>query len=373
MNHDRTEDEFRRDEMVQLAARLLIGRPGRVPPPPEIDVIRLITVAHERRVRRATTRWWARWRRPYRSRLLPYRSGLLLYRLGRRRFGRWGPVIAVAAVLVLLVGGIGAVRPYGLGRPTSPGPAGPVGPGPADPGPTAPTPVTTGRDGPSARHQLAGVARHVATLPGTGANGRYTYVHTQAWWAADPSTGQSGGGYDQRLWWATDRSGQALRTGSADPQSTPELVTYPSGTLGVAVVDPAEDRTVLAGQLAEEQPIEEGAQALLRSVVDLYRFHDLTPPQRAAALAVLADADLFTSGPVLDRAGRSGVAISAAGAMDGTPVRDTIVVDTATGQVLSYERVALPDEDRQTAEELTYYLLLLRSGRVDQLGAEPGP
>lgn len=363
MNDDRTEDEFRRDETVQLAARLLIGRPGRVPPPPEIDVTRLITVAHERRLRRATTRWWARWPRPY-------RSGLLLYRSGRRRFGRWGPAVAVAAVLVLLVGGIGAVRPYGLGRPTSPGP---VGSEPADPAPTAPTPVTAGQDGPSARHQLAGVARHVATLPVTGASGHYTYVHTQAWWAADPSTGQPGGGYDQRLWWATDRSGQASRTGSADPQSTAEVLTYPPGTLGVAVVDPAEDRTVLAGQLAAEQPIEEGAQAVLRSVVDLYRFHDLTPPQRAAALAVLADADLFTSGPVLDRAGRSGVAVSAAGAMDGAPVRDTVVVDTATGRVLSYERVALPDEDRRTAEELTYYLVFLRSGRVDELGAEPGP
>jgi len=106
-------------------------------------------------------------------------------------------------------------------------------------------------------------------------------------------------------------------------------------------------------------------------VVGLYRFHDLSPAQRAAALAVLADAELVTHGPVLDRAGRSGVAVSATGEMDGRPVRDTAVIDTATGRLLSYERVALPADDRAAAGTVTHYLVFLRSGRVGRLGAEP--
>ncbi|WP_326550329.1 hypothetical protein [Micromonospora sp. NBC_01813] len=359
MDHECTEDEFRRDEMVQLAARVLVRRPGRVPAPPEIDVTHLLTIAHERRMSRATTSWWARWRRQHRTPLW-------------RRFGRWGPAVSVAAVLVLLVGGIGTLRPDGLGGPATPEPTGPDSAGPGEPGLRPPTPVTAGRGVTPARHQLASVARYVATLPAAASTGRYTYVHLQTWWAADPATGQPIGGYDQRLWWAADRSGQAVRTHPAAPDSTPDVFTYQPGTLGVAVIDPAEDRTVLAGQLAEEQPLDEGPQAVLRSVVGLYRFHDLSPPQRAAVLAVLADADLYTHGPVLDRAGRSGVAISATGTMDGAAVRDTVVVDTATGRLLSYERVALPDGAVDAAGTLTHYLVFLRSGRVDQLGGEPG-
>ncbi|WFE26012.1 hypothetical protein O7623_21990 [Solwaraspora sp. WMMD791] len=378
MDRQTSEEDFRRDELVQLAGKVLLPRSGRIPPPPDIDVVGLIVAAHRRPARRWATLLHGAWADRPRP-LLPDRprtrwtgppgeSRPARLRSGPHRLRRWGPPVFIAAVVVLLVGGIGALRPYGVSGPPEPGSTA------ADPTGTrdAPLPLTTGRGVTPARHQLAGIARHVDSQPDLTASGRYTYVHLRTWWGDDPATGLTTGSYDQRLWWTGDRSGQETRTDPADPQAPPELVRYRPGTLGVAVPDPSADRTVLAGQLAEEQPLDEGPQAVLRSVVGLYRFHDLSAPHRAAALAVLADAELYTHGPVLDRAGRSGVAISATGTMDGTPTRDTIVVDSATGRLLGYERVDLPADDPDAAGTLAYYVVFLDSGRVTQLGAEPG-
>ncbi|MFY1696677.1 MULTISPECIES: hypothetical protein [unclassified Solwaraspora] len=392
MDRQTTEEDVRRDELVRLAGKVLLPRSGRIPPPPDIDVVGLIAAAHRRPVRRWATVLhgvWADRPRP----LLPDRPRIRwagppqppqpprparparLQPAGRHRLRRWGPPVFLAAVVVLLVGGVGALRPYGDSGPPGPGSTRP-GSTAADPAaagdPDAPLPLTTGHGVTPARHQLAGIARHVDSQPDLPAGGRYTYVHLRTWWGDDPATGLTAGSYDQRLWWTGDRSGQETRTDPADPQASPELVSYRPGTLGVAVPDPSADRTVLAGQLAEEQPLDEGPQAVLRSVVGLYRFHDLSAPHRAAALAVLADTELYTHGPVLDRAGRSGVAISATGTMDGTPTRDTIVVDSATGRLLGYERVDLPAGDPDATGTVAYYVVFLDSGRVGQLGAEPG-
>ncbi|MFV2084202.1 hypothetical protein [Micromonospora sp. LOL_021] len=356
MDQEPAEDEFRRDEMVQLAVRALLPRQGRVPPPPEIDVTDLIALAHQRQSAQESTRW--RWRpQPWRPRL-------------------WRVVVPAVVLVMLLIVGIEVVRPYGVPGPTGSDPVGSDATGPVLADPRQPLPLTTSPGTAPARHQLAAIAQHVHSLDRPAPDqlvtiGRYTYVHLRAWWRDDPATGQDGGAYDRRLWWAADRSGQETRVDPAEPNRTAEVVEYPPGALGVAVPDPAADRTVLAGQLAEEQPMHEGPQAALRAVVGLYRFHDLSPAQRAAALAVLADAELVTHGPVLDRAGRSGVAVSATGEMDGRPVRDTAVIDTATGRLLTYERVALPADDHAAAGTVTYYLVFLRSGRVGRLGAEP--
>jgi len=384
VDQEPAEDEFRRDELVQLAVRALLPRQGRIPPPPEIDVTDLIAAAHQRRSAQESTRWrWRLWR-PTLWHPQPWRPQL------------WRVVVPAVVLVVLLIVGIEAVRSYSVPGTAGPDPAvpGTAGPDPAgsdttDPvlaDPEQPLPLTAGPGTAPARHQLAAIARHVHSLdqpaldqpaldqpvpnqPAT--TDRYTYVHLRAWWRDDPATGQDGGAYERRLWWAADRSGQETRVDPAEPDRPAEVVEYPPGALGVAVPDPAADRTVLAGQLAEEQPMHEGPQAALRAVVGLYRFHDLSPAQRAAALAVLADAELVTHGPVLDRADRSGVAVSATGEMDGRPVRDTAVIDTATGRLLSYERVALPADDRAAAGTVTHYLVFLRSGRVDRLGAEP--
>ncbi|MFV2012654.1 MULTISPECIES: sigma-70 family RNA polymerase sigma factor [unclassified Micromonospora] len=361
MNQEPGEDQFRRDKLVQLAVRALLPRQGRIPPPPEIDVTNLIALAHQRRSAQESTRW--------------------LWRLRLWRLRLWRVAVPAVVLVVLLIVGVEVVRSYSV-----PGPAGPGTTDPVLADPEQPLPLTAGAGTAPARHQLAAIARHVHSLdqpavdqpaldqpvpdqPATA--DRYTYVHLRAWWRDDPATGQDGGAYDRRLWWAADRSGQETRVDPAEPDRPAEVVEYPPGALGVAVPDPAADRTVLAGQLAEEQPMHEGPQAALRAVVGLYRFHDLSPAQRAAALAVLADAELVTHGPVLDRAGRSGVAVSATGGMDGRPVRDTAVIDTATGRLLSYERVALPADDRAAAGTVTHYLVFLRSGRVGRLGAEP--
>ncbi|WFE22451.1 hypothetical protein O7621_03625 [Solwaraspora sp. WMMD937] len=369
MDQEPAEDGFRRDELVQLAVRALLPRQGRIPPPPDIDVTDLIALAHQRRSVQESTRWrWRLWR-PTLWHQQPWRPRL------------WRAAVPAVVLVALLIVGVEVVRSYDASGPTGPDPVKPDATDPVLVDPQQPLPLTAGPGTAPARHQLAAIARHVYSLDQPASSqpvpdqpattGRYTYVQLRAWWRDDPTTGQDGGAYDRRLWWAADRSGQETRVDPANPDRPAEVVEYPPGALGVAVPDPAADRTVLAGQLAEEQPMHEGPQAALRAVIGLYRFHDLSPAQRAAALAVLADTELVTHGPVLDRAGRSGVAVSATGEMDGRPVRDTAVIDTATGRLLSYERVALPADDRAAAGTVTHYLVFLRSGRVDRLGAEP--
>jgi len=242
-------------------------------------------------------------------------------------------------------------------------------------------------DAPPARarlHQLADAANNAAdTIP----TGTYTHVRTQTW-SADPTSTDGSStvtAVEENLFWAADHSG--VRTTLALPpepagQTTAGYVEQPPPSIGdlqrfvygphelTVIVDrPSNQPEILAGQMHAENPART-PQALVRTAADLYRFHALTPRQRAAVLQVLADTDgLVDRGQVTDRAGRPGVAISVDGSESGVQVRDILIFDPVTGALLSHEQLLLtrPTLAEALTPSVAAYVLYLTNSRVDTL------
>jgi hypothetical protein len=303
------------------------------------------------------------------------------------RSSRWAlPAAAgatVAAVVVLGAAGAGLVTAGGTAHtPPADGPP-PMIPAsaPADtPGPLA---ISTAGDPPTARSHLAALAKVAGLAAAAPGSGAYTYVHVQTW-TAGRSRGARPIARDERLWWAADRSGRAETTALSQPPPVPEpaapgastsdttITTYEPGKVSVVVDSPSAQAPLLAFQLADRHPLKEGPRGVLRAVADLYRTHHLDPAQRAAALQVLADTDgIDYRGTVVDRSGRSGVAVSVDS--DGGTTRDVAIFDPGAGRLLSYERVALVGAATSPSRSpaLVAYVLYLSSGRTEAAGATP--
>jgi hypothetical protein len=208
---------------------------------------------------------------------------------------------------------------------------------------------------PTALRQPAAAGELLRRMAGTVAAGacdrtagRYDYVQMRTW-VLDSSrytgtTGLGTGLEQSEHWPAANGSGRATsitsRTPAADNPPTDD--TYPPGH---SLVDPAPlpaDPGLLAARLDGNQPLAAGPQPPLRALADLTQRH--TPGQhvRAAVLAVLADTDgLASYGTVRDRAGRPGVAVAVT-SCNGA-VRDLIILDARTGDLLAYEQAALRD------------------------------
>lgn len=325
----------------------------------------------------------------------PRRSAAELRRLAdqRRADRRWRsvprpgvrprllvPVVAVAVAVGALV--LVNALPGGLAGLLTPGPVG-LAAAPAVLGVQFP-----GEAGP-AGPRLRELAQRIATLDEAPGSGRYTYLHLQSWsldtTSADPEVANAVVARDERLWWAADRSGRervvvlppqpadAERAAWLDelPADAPERwrTDYRPGELAVVVDDPAADPALLAGQLSAHEPFDNGPQAVIRAVASLYRYHEMSPAVRAAALRVLGDTKgLVYRGSVVDRAGRTGVAVSVDSAVGAT--RDMAVLDPDTGALLSYEQVALisPPRSAVRAPAVISYVLYLAHQRTDQLG-----
>ncbi|GAA4717407.1 hypothetical protein [Phytohabitans rumicis] len=289
---------------------------------------------------------------------------------GRPGLGRWVPPVA-ASVLVVVATAAAAILAGVLARGADdPAPqAGvPTPSGTSGAPPPAPRPLSIPRTGDpvAVRTHLDALADAARRAPATPVAGAYTYVRVRTW-TAGPSGQAPPAARDEQLWWAADRSGRRLVTAAGAAHS--EQTTYEAGKVPVVVEVPSAQAALLAFQLADEHPLAEGPQGRLRAVADLYRFHDLDPAQRAAALQVLADTDgLDYRGQVVDREGRGGVAISVDS--DGGATRDVAIFDPATGRLLSYEQVAPlgSPSSRTRAPVLVAYVLYLAAGRVDQPG-----
>ncbi|MEV4625408.1 CU044_5270 family protein [Micromonospora sp. NPDC049523] len=235
---------------------------------------------------------------------------------------------------------------------------------------------------------LRELAERTAGLHETAGTGRYTYQHSQTWslenTAGGPDEANAVVARDERLWWAADRSGREEITalppqaGNADaaqwldgppPGSDRSRTDYRAGEMALVVDDPATDPVVLSRQLSAHEPFSNGPQAVIRAVADLYRFHEMSPALRAAVLHVLTETNgLVYRGRVVDRAGRTGVAVSVDSEAGAT--RDLAVLDPDTGTLLSYEQVALisPPRSAVRAPAVISYVLYLAHQRTDQLG-----
>ncbi|MFK3981849.1 CU044_5270 family protein [Micromonospora sp. NPDC050397] len=324
----------------------------------------------------------------------PRRSAAELRQLAdqRRANGRWPganrigvrmPLAVPAGALALVIGALVLVNvlPSGVGG-RAPAPVAMM---------AAPAALTVQFPGEAepAGPWLRELALRIARLDEPAGSGRYLYLHVQSWsaqtTATDPKTANEVVARDERLWWAADRSGReeitALPPQPADtalagwldgpPAEAPERweTDYRPGELAVVVESPATDPALLAAQLSAHEPFSNGPQAVTRAVASMYRYHEMTPALRAAVLRVLGDTDgLVYRGQVVDRAGRTGVAVSVDSAAGAT--RDLAVLDPETGVLLSYEQVALisPPRSAVRAPAVISYVLYLAHGRTEQIG-----
>lgn len=326
-----SDEAFRNDELVRMAAVVMDPTYARPAPPPRKSAADLIEVAH--RQRRA---WVAR-------------------------------TVSLAVVPALLL----VAAAVGLAAGRAPEPA--ATPSQVALVPPSPLAVTRVAKPKPARTELLALATRVGALSDLRVAGAYTFVHTREW-ARDPTGRSTPAHRDHRLWWAADRSGRRMTAdvSSADPASTdpprpvatPQVVEYAPGGLAVPIPDPAPAAPLLASQLVEQRrSLGEGAHGSLRAIMDLYRYHALDPPRRAAVLQVLGDTEgVNYLGGVVDRAGRAGVAVSADS--DSGAVRDIAVFDPVNGRLLSYERLEGSGGGATVVESVA----ILSAGRTHHAG-----
>ncbi|WP_326550511.1 CU044_5270 family protein [Micromonospora sp. NBC_01813] len=224
----------------------------------------------------------------------------------------------------------------------------------------------------SARPYLLDLAERL-TDDGPEPAGPVTYVHTEAWSldisAAGGETTSVVIPWKQEIWHAPD--GSALRKvtrPSAGPGATlAESIRYAPGEwITPTPSPPSADLAQLRAQVYANQPQENGIKSAVRGVADLYQGWVIPTSVRAQLLRFLAEhEDLKYRGHVTDRAGRTGIAITA----DSAGAQDIIILDEATGQLLAYESVIV--SGAQALAELPAvfsYVLLLKA---DQVAAIP--
>src|SRR6266498_1844329 len=334
---DLDEERFRNDEVVRLAAVLMDPLYGKTVSPGK-SAAQLIEIAEQQR--RAAVRMWL-----------------------------WLGSPALVAVIVFAIFAAGRLLPAAKDTPTAPAP-GSVGPRASStvaPNQVVPLTLAILADPPPAHDMLVALSVRTAALPDPGPTGRYTYLRTMTWSldATSSEPERQAAVRDEQLWRAADRSGRKAVTDLSGPPGTTD---YGPGALAVRIEQPQTEAALLASQLHDFQDFRTGPQAVLRSVVDLYQEHALSPHQRAAAVRVLADTTgRVCRGLVLDRKGRAGIAISVDS--DGGNLREVAVFDESTGQLLSYEQVTLLRQPHPGVRPpaVIAFVLYLAAGYTDSL------
>ncbi len=350
---DLDEERFRNDEVVRLAAVLMDPLYGKTVSPGK-SAAQLIEIAEQQR--RAAVRMWL-----------------------------WLGSPALVAVIVFAIFAAGRLLPAAKDTPTAPAP-GSVGPRASStvaPNQVVPLTLAILADPPPAHDMLVALSVRTAALPDPGPTGRYTYLRTMTWSldATSSEPERQAAVRDEQLWRAADRSGRKAVTDLSGPPGAidlsdptpatagpPVTTDYGPGALAVRIEQPQTEAALLASQLHDFQDFRTGPQAVLRSVVDLYQEHALSPDQRAAAIRVLADTTgLVYRGLVLDRKGRAGIAISVDS--DGGNLREVAVFDESTGQLLSYEQVTLLRQPHPGVRPpaVIAFVLYLAAGYTDSL------
>lgn len=214
--------------------------------------------------------------------------------------------------------------------------------------------------GPTAAELLRGLADTAERSPTKGSGG-YGYIHTKQWQLANPNLAPKGvyltvDPSETWLWYQdSDRSTRIVQD---SPQFGRHETRQPAGTqVGYVcwttsvvpqscptdkLMDPKLLRDVLFISGQGKMVNMTGEQSPLGGYAHLAGGLVLPPGVRAQVLRVLADLPgIAYTGRARDRAGRTGEAFSLDfDAMTG-PVRDTIIVDPATGTLLGYERTLL--------------------------------
>ncbi|MBB5868996.1 hypothetical protein F4553_002375 [Allocatelliglobosispora scoriae] len=261
----------------------------------------------------------------------------------------------------------------GLLLPSANATASPATPGPLSIDNTSTTP---------ADEYLLDLAKRVEQRSEPTSTGPYTYTRVQVW-GLETGDEQSDGvnARDQRLWWRTDRSAVSIDTPlppqppgrrraewtQALPEKAANPVLNPPGTFSPLLAGlPGRTRETMREQLERGQR-NLPAEQIVRRAAQLCEYYVLDPAQRAAQLRMLADTPgLIFRGRTDDRAGRAGAVVSVDS--DGDHLRDILVFDDATGELLSLERVTLKARDGVPANTVIAYFIFLEHSRVDRAG-----
>ncbi len=290
---------------------------------------------------------------------------------------RWLVPIAAAGVVVIVatavVVALSSNRDAGTASAQPPAAAAAAA-AVADPASPADSPGTapSGKAAAPAREYLRAMTTAIAAAPTDTQTGSYAFVYVKMWAADDTLRPPWRQHHRHRGVRGTPLAGhRRLRPRHPDPparraqRSTARNRELRTRRLGRRDSRTAVDRpALLAGQLNGIQPFLMGPQAAIRAVADVYAWHHPDRDLRAALLRVLCDTDgLLWQGNTVDRAGRSGVAISVDSDNGGT--RDIAVFDEHTGRLLAHQTTRLrnPAGLSGPTPSLVRYVLYLETGR----------
>ncbi|MEU5903766.1 hypothetical protein ABZ780_05255 [Micromonospora sp. NPDC047467] len=195
--------------------------------------------------------------------------------------------------------------------------------------------------------------------------GRFAYVHLLQWATDTTIAGNSTTTrivlFEEQRWRADDASGRVIRSRYPTDQQPTDDSTYHPGELDGPIGPIAADPAALTAHIDATQPRFLGPTAVIRGLVSLLGWRTPNQAARTAVLAVLRDTPgIAYHGSVTDRAGRTGVGVSAA----SDAIRFLLILNPATGELLAYERAALtppPGSDRTGPLVDDYHLFLVHA------------
>ena len=221
--------------------------------------------------------------------------------------------------------------------------------------------------------KLAAAAAKQPPAPGAGPD---TYTKIQSW---DFDTTQDVSGNIitsavvptvRETWAAPDGSGREVRS-NPDRAGTSSQ-DLPAGAPALYQNLPS-DPAALKQVLAQTHPDRDTAEWFV-AVTDVWGVGRPVPAATQSALLRLlaAEPDITVLGTTVDRAGRTGVAIST-DTNAGFMLRTILVLDRSTGRLLSNEEVALTDSSQfpVTAPATIGYTMWLAAAKVPTIGAHP--
>jgi hypothetical protein len=250
--------------------------------------------------------------------------------------------------------------------------------------------------GTAAGPHLRELAARLAPAPYDRGAGRYNVLHYKDW----GSVGVTSGSFTLRqafeVWrWAADgeqrtvskslppwfqdeASARYWKTHSQPPSRVIDFSgSGPRPATSLPFADLSRPIPTDPAALADELGVAEGAEAVRRRLATLHASRGVPLANRAAVLRVLAGMPGWTwKGPVTDRLGRPGVAITATGLEDAADAKadgearqrlDVLVFDPQTGELLSIEVVAA-SEDGRDKRKLDSYVAYYPATRSDTLG-----
>jgi hypothetical protein len=238
---------------------------------------------------------------------------------------------------------------------------------------------------------LNGIAEHAEGGNDPYGAAKYQYVKTCSWNLLTAVRGNASTSaivpQMREIWRAADGSGRIVTANI----TTDITADGAASSVGPELSDPASDHTfgpgelsggdqqwsmtpaALAEQLDEGHPAVVGPSERLVAVADVYREQYVPPALRGALLRVLATSPgVRLDGSTVDRAGRSGIAVSAMNAR-GLPKRYTLVFDPATGSLLDAEETLTTDPGKLEVKvpAVVSYQLFLSAGTVPRIQTRP--